>query len=145
SVETFLCRYVIPPLNILDWGGDTGLNTPFGSQSKLFHIYDISKKPAIEGALRVDKDTIQITHYDLIVLSHVLEHLPYPAKTIMEIRSVMKKDTVHEHINFFTRESLNSLLECCGLEAIDVQSIEAAAGDVKNWHVFAIACKLHQS
>lgn len=169
SVETFLSRYVIPPLNILDWGGDTGLNTPFGSQSKLFHIYDISNKPAIEGALRVDKDTIQITHYDLIVLSHVLEHLPYPARTIMEIRSVMKKDTVlyievphedllrlnpesknvltkkkhwHEHINFFTRESLNLLLECCGLEAIDVRSIEAAAGDVKNWHVFAIACKL---
>lgn len=171
SVETFLSRYVIPPLSILDWGGDTGLNTPFGSQSKVFHIYDISNKPTTEGAVRVDKDTIRVTHYDLIVLSHVLEHLPYPAKAIMEITPVMKKDTVlyievphedllrlnpasdnvytkkrhwHEHINFFTRESLRLLLERCGLAAIDVQSIEAG-GDVKKWHVFAIACKLRQS
>ena len=173
KVETFLSAYVAPPLKILDWGGDTGLNTPFKSQSKVFHIYDISNRPAQPGALRVEKNTVNNTNYDLIVLSHVLEHVPYPAKTMSDISSVMSKNTVlyievpqedlvrlnpgstnmhtkkkhwHEHINFFnffTHESLNALLECCGLQKIGMQShpIEIA-GDVKQWYVFSIACKL---
>jgi hypothetical protein len=174
KVEAFLSAYVTPPLKILDWGGDTGLNTPFKSRSKLFHVYEISDKPTIQGASRVEKKTIQNTVYDLIVLAHVLEHVPYPAKTITEICSVMGKDTIlyievphedlvrlnsgsqnllakkkhwHEHINFFTGQSLKLLLERCGLRALGMQSLETTdetAGDVKQWHVFAIACKLQK-
>ena len=172
KVEAFLSAHVTPPVRILDWGGDTGLNTPFKSQNKVCHIYDISSKPAIQGALRVERNTVGNTNYDLIVLSHVLEHVPYPAKTISEITSVMSKDTVlyievphedlirlapdmlnlhakkkhwHEHINFFTEQSLTSLLEYCGLRATGMQSIQTEGdADVKIWHIFAIACKLRQ-
>lgn len=170
QVETFLSAYVTPPLRILDWGGDTGLNTPFKSHSKVIHIYDISNKPVIQGALRVESSTLENTIYDLIVLSHVLEHVPYPAKTIDDICAVMGEETVlyievphedlvrlnpgsknlhtmkkhwHEHINFFARDSLVALLEHCGLRAIGMQSAPIEfAGDVKQWHAFSIACKL---
>ena len=172
AVENFLSGYVQPPLKILDWGGDTGLNTPFRSASELLHIYDISAKSALPGASRVGKATVERTPYDLIVLSHVLEHIPYPARTIAEIRSLMTRDAVlyievphedivrlnrgsadlltrkrhwHEHINFFTRESLGALLERSGLRTLDMQTLETSygmAGDVKQWHVFSIACKL---
>jgi hypothetical protein len=175
QVEAFLSAYVEPPLRILDWGGDTGVNTPFKSRSDVLHIYDISNKSTVQGASRVKKQTIANTIYDLIVLSHVLEHVPYPATTINEICSVMGNDTVlyievphedlvrlnpgshdmqtrkkhwHEHINFFTRESLHSLLERCGLQAMGMQSLHTTddtAGDVKQWHVFAIACKLRHA
>ncbi len=175
QVEKFLSEHVTTPLAILDWGGDTGLNTPFRSRSSLFHIYEISDIPAIDGAFRVEKSTIERTKYDLIVLAHVLEHVPDPAKIMEEIRSIMTGDTVlyielpyedlirlnpgsrtlhtkkkhwHEHINFFTRESLTALLERCGMRAIGMQSLQTTdemTGDIKQWQVLAIACKLDQS
>lgn len=171
KIETFLSAFVTPPLRILDWGGDTGFNTPFRSQNALLHIYDISNQPVVEGAVRVDTDTVKHTNYDLIVLMHVIEHVPYPARTISAITAVMKEDTVlyvevphedvmrlnqgskevhkkkkywHEHINFYTCDSLMALLGGCGLRAIGAQSIEAEGGG-KNWHVFSIACKLQGS
>lgn len=168
-IEAFLSRFVSAPHSVLDWGGDTGLNTPFGARSRLFHIFEISNKPAIPGAVRVDKATIHATDYDLIVLSHVLEHLPWPEGTVAEIASVMKSDTVlyvevpheelvrldpesrglharkrhwHEHINFFTQASLAALLGRCGLEVVDMLSLAAGGGDVKAWQVISVACRL---
>lgn len=171
-IEAFLSRFMSAPHSVLDWGGDTGLNTPFGARSRNFHVFDISDKPAIPGAVRVDKATIHATDYDLIVLSHVLEHLPSPARAVAEIRTVMKPHTVlyvevpheelvsrnpdskslhakkrhwHEHVNFFTRDSLHALLEGCGLKVIDMLSIAAGDGDVKSWQVFSIACRVRQA
>lgn len=168
EVENFLSPYLPPRPKILDWGGDTGINTPFKSRSEVFHIFDISNKPMIEGAVRVDASTIETINYDLIVLSHVLEHLPWPGKTLARIGSIMCDDTVlyietpyedlirlgssaidlhtrkkywHEHINFFTPKSLGSLLKCCGMRVIEMRFIEADGGG-KHWHLFAIACKL---
>ena len=170
-VEAFLSKFVKPPLRILDWGGDTGFNTPFKSQSELLHIYDISNQAVVGGALRVSREIIDRTRYDLIVLSHVIEHLPYPAKTVTEIASTMKRDTVlyievphedliradehrgdvhkkkkywHEHINFFTERAIVALLARCGLQALDVHALETEGGG-KTWHVLGIACKLRQS
>ena len=170
-IEAFLSDYVTPPLRILDWGGDTGINTPFRSRRKLLHIYDISDQPVLEGAQRVDKETVQRTTYDLVVLSHVIEHVPYPALILSEIASIMSDDTVlyievphedlirpndgsrdlhakkkhwHEHINFFTRDSLVALLYSCGLRRIGMQSLQAE-GDLKTWHVLSIACKLRET
>jgi len=168
KVEAFLSAYVNSRPRLLDWGGDTGFNTPFKSQCSVFHVYDISNQPVVDGASRVDKRTVEGTDYDLIVLSHVLEHLPYPDDAISEIASVMKPETVlyieiphedlmrlnhgatdthtkkkywHEHINFFTQDSLLALLERCGLRALGMQSIEAEGGG-KHWHILSIACSL---
>ncbi len=49
EIEQFLSPYLRFPVSILDWGGDTGKNTPFKKKNKLFHIYDISNKPVIDG------------------------------------------------------------------------------------------------
>lgn len=168
KVEVFLSAYVTAQPRLLDWGGDTGFNTPFKSQCGVFHVYDISNQPVVDGASRVDKSTVERTGYDLIVLSHVLEHLPYPGDAVSEIASIMNPETVlyievpyedlmrlnqgardthtkkkywHEHINFFTYDSLLALLENCGLRALGMQSIEAEGGG-KNWHIFSIACSL---
>lgn len=168
EVENFLAHHVPARPKILDWGGDTGINTPFKYQAEAFHIFEISEKPTIAGAVRIGTSTIKNTDYDLIVLSHVLEHLPWPAKTLAEIGSIMRDSTVlyvetpyedlvrlgsgaidlhvkkrywHEHINFFTPESLESLLKYCGMQVIEMRVIEVEGGG-KHWHIFAIACKL---
>ncbi len=168
EVERFLAPHMPPKPRILDWGGDTGINTPFKSGCELFHIFEISDKPTVNGAVHVGAGVIKNTDYDLIVLSHVLEHVPWPARTLTEIGAVMRDETVlyietpyedlmrlgsdavdlherkrhwHEHVNFFTPESLTILLDGCGMQMIEMRIIEADGGG-KHWHVFVIACKL---
>ncbi len=167
EVERFLVSHVPPRPKILDWGGDTGCNTPFKASAEIFHIFEISEKATIAGAVRVGGATINSMHYDLIVLSHVLEHLPWPAQTLAQIASIMDDETLlyietpyedlvrlnasitdlymrkkywHEHINFFTPESLKALLNCCGMQVEEMRVIEADGGG-KHWHVFAIIAR----
>jgi len=52
---------------VLDWGGDTGVNTPFRSRAMQHDVYDISNRPMVEGARSVDLDTVKASVYDLIV------------------------------------------------------------------------------
>lgn len=171
NIEQFLLHYMLPPSTVLDWGGDTGLNTPFKSQCKLLHIYDISSKPLIGNAIRLDRNAIDHIEYDLIVFSHVLEHVPFPLDLLSEIRSVMKKNTMlyleiphedivrlnpdsrelyklkkhwHEHINFFTQESINCLLDLCNLCTIGIETIKVSAGG-KDGYVFIIVAKARDS
>jgi len=115
---------------VLDWGGDTGVNTPFLHTAQFVHIYDISNLPTVGTAEAVDILRIENTKYDLIVCSQVLEHVPYPLDIINNIVSIMDEETLfyievpyeklmrqqpgskeiylekhhwHEHINFFLR------------------------------------------
>jgi hypothetical protein len=121
----------------------------------------------VDGAVRVDKATVDSTNYDLVVFSNVLEHVPFPADTLLEITSAMSVNTVlylevpnedlirlnpespnlleskkhwHEHINFFTRESLRFLLGRCALEVIEVDTLDVFSGG-KAGNVFLIACR----
>lgn len=168
EIEEFLTPHLRFPISLLDWGGDTGRNTPFKNRNERFHIYDISSKPVIDGAQRVGKSTAFCTPYDLIVCSNVLEHVPYPAETLLDIRKSMGRETVlyievphedivrtassevelctkkkhwHEHINFFTETSLQRLLSRCGLSAVDQKRLEATVAD-KSVGLFLIACRL---
>jgi|APCry1669191674_1035369.scaffolds.fasta_scaffold03654_4 hypothetical protein len=174
QVEKFLMPHLSLPVKILDWGGDTGKNSPFKSDNKCWHIYDISNQPVIPGAILVDKKTVMTTpFYDLIICSNVMEHVPYPAQLLQEIQKVMKKNTVlyievpheailripsqdkyseqykkhwHEHINFFTENSLIKLIEKSGMKALSICSLEVTVGSEKNnTAVFQIACKLSAS
>ena len=164
EIETFLLPYLNPPLSILDWGGDTGKNTPFSGSRSLWHIYDISSKPVLNGALKVTKSAVESTIYDLIVCSNVIEHVPHPDELLMEIRNCMREETVlyvevpyenimrrrggvsekrhwHEHINFYSRSSLQSLLQRCGFKIVDLKELEATGGGNSDW-LFMIAAKL---
>lgn len=151
TIEEFLSPRVPVAPALLDWGGDNGVNTPLKETARTVHIYDISNKPAIAGVQAVDLATIRCTKYDLIVCSQVLEHVPYPKDILGEIVSVMNRDTLlylevpyeelmrthagsrdiysakhhwHEHINFFSEESLLALLEQAGLQVVEMQFIE---------------------
>ena len=150
EIEQFIAPFVPSNPTVLDWGGDTGLNTPMMGQARLVHIYDISNKPVVSGALTVDLTAVHDTAYDLIICSQVLEHVPYPKEILAEIVSIMgcgtrfylevpqeelmrthrpkenlsvTKHHWHEHINFFTEQSLLELARQSGLRLLDMKSI----------------------
>lgn len=168
DIEAFLTPHLTFPIKILDWGGDTGKNTPFKTRNVLFHIYDISNKQAIvDGAQKINKETATFHCYDLVVCSNVIEHVPFPADILSSIKELMHPHTIlyielpfedvvrlydsrsglrnkkhwHEHINFFSEKSIMALLRKVGLSAIDFNLLEANAGANSSWQ-YQIACKI---
>lgn len=130
KIETFLGQYATLPVKMLDWGGDTGINSPFEGNREL-HIYDIGNKPVIDGALKITEPR---GYYDLIVCASVLEHLPDPAEVVSQISHIehaliyfdvpvenRKRDRWHEHINVFNLYCLAILFKRCGVQVIDYQ------------------------
>ncbi len=168
KIEDFLSPWLVNAApRVLDWGGDTGINTPFRSRASALDIFDISDRPVIAGAAKVNYFRALEGHYDLIVSSHVLEHIPFPREQILEIGSVMKKDTVlyievpqedlirhrgddpnfwlkkrhwHEHINFHSEASLRRLVEGCGLSVLSLETLSIVGGGSAT-HVFQLACR----
>jgi hypothetical protein len=139
KVEDFLAPYLSRRPSILDWGGDTGRNAPFADSRVSLDVFDISDRAVVSGARKVSRSQVRERSYDLVLLSNVLEHVPYPARVLDEIsdgltaktalyievpfEEIMKFDGAtalsvkrhwHEHINFFSKQSLVSLLERCG-------------------------------
>ena len=150
EIVSFLEPFVPEDVRLLDWGGDTGKNTPFKDRVSLFHIYEISNVTPVDGAQRVDIETCRRTSYDLVVLSQVLEHVPFPLEVLRDVYSVMSDTSVlyievpheqcmlspqrrqalpqakrhwHEHINFFSESSLKELLSRCNLEVCAIRSL----------------------
>jgi hypothetical protein len=165
DVEAFLRPLVGDAPRVLDWGGDTGKNTPFRGKAAVCDVYDISDKPLVAGARRVTEDMARGSRYDLVVCSNVLEHIPYPADTLEAIGAAMDDDAVlyievpfeeavrtapvqpqlrkkhwHEHINFFSESSLHKLAAGCGLQVVaSAQLFVTTAG--KSSHLFQLACR----
>ena len=169
EIEAFIEPHVQTPPRVLDWGGDTGHNTPFRGRAALHHIYDISAQPVIDGAAAVGVDVVHATEYDLIVFSNVLEHVSSPRATLTEIAAAMRKDTLfyaevphealmqsvdgprerrakkrhwHEHVNFFSEESLEPIFAQAGLRIVERQSkLVSIAG--REVHMFTILARLN--
>ena len=166
-VEDFIRPHISDAPRVLDWGGDTGVNTPFRGVAGAHHIYDISNRPVVEGGRVVRPEDIAANDYDLFVFSNVLEHVPSPRTSLREIASKMKRETVlyvevphedvvrliedpgerlqrkrhwHEHINFFTQDAIDALFRDVGLTTIDRISHPVSAGG-KDSHVFSIIAK----
>lgn len=153
---------------VLDWGGDTGANTPFRAEAARHDVYDISQRSLVAGATDIARHQIRPGGYDLVVLANVLEHVSYPTTTLGLVTGAMDRDTLlyielpyedlirqhhsnderfelkrhwHEHINFFTPESLVHLLRLAGLETVETTtSAVTVAG--RERHVFLIAARL---
>jgi hypothetical protein len=166
KVEGFIAPHLELPINVLDWGGDTGKNTPFKNDLRTFDIYDISDAAPVPGARRVGREALESAAYDLVVSSNVLEHVPYPVDLLLDMKIAMGRNTIlyievphepivrdggseayklkrhwHEHINFFTKKSLLSMLEKSGLLLIDMQELPIGSG-TPQLHVWQVICKL---
>ena len=66
QVEAWLRPHIGTPATVLDWGGDTGNNTPFVGEAGLVHIFDISNKATLPGTLRVSREDVALHSYDLM-------------------------------------------------------------------------------
>jgi SAM-dependent methyltransferase len=167
AIEAMLAPHVGTAPRVLDWGGDTGLNTPFRGKAALHHVHDISNKPVVDGAEIVDRGRALGERYDLVVSSNVLEHVPEPAAHLAEITAAMGPDTIlylevphedvirlvpdradrparkrhwHEHVNFFTEEALGAMLDRAGLSPLARVSHPVSAGG-KASHVFSVIAR----
>jgi hypothetical protein len=160
-VEAFLLKHLPRPARLLDWGGDTGLNTPFAGALEVHHVYDISDKPTVGNAERIDA-VATTDAYDLVVCSNVLEHVSWPAQTIASLASLLSDDSAlyievpyeevmrtggpvvkrhwHEHVNFFTPDSLRELMQRSGLRVVDSIELVVNAGG-KDAHAMGVLAR----
>jgi hypothetical protein len=93
KVENFLSPLLTSSINILDYGGDDGKNTPFKDTENIIHIYDISKKPSVKNLRKVNKSNM-LKKYNLVILSQVIEHVSYPQLIINEIKKLLNKNSI---------------------------------------------------
>ena len=166
-VEAFLDSLLQYPLTVLDWGGDTGLNTPFSGKHIALDIYDISDKELEPGARLVTLEEAWASKYRLIVCAQLLEHVPYPSDVLLAARQAMDARSIlyievpyedlmrskaqdaerhkkhwHEHINFYSEISLTALIENSGLQIVaqNLLATNVGGGDV---HILQVACRLN--
>jgi hypothetical protein len=147
-VENFIFDTTgIEPRSVLDWGGDSGLNTPFGHNLDIHHICDISNVKVINGSKKILISNLHKYNYDLVTSQHVLEHLPWPIESLLQIKKAISNNSFfyievphepimrstlinkhllkkhwHEHINFYSLNSLAALLKKCGLKVLNMKS-----------------------
>jgi hypothetical protein len=163
KIENFLNPLLKSPISILDWGGDTGKNTPFNYNHNTIDIFDISNKKTVSGTKSISRSDLS-SNYNLIVCSNVLEHVPFPHDLLLDIKNHMNQSTIlyievpfedlirehkfnshfhkkhwHEHINFFSEKSLLSLLNIIGFKLLDL-NILTINNNNKVSYLFQIAC-----
>ena len=93
NIENFLSPLLKFPIKVLDYGGDDGHNTPFRNSQNTTHVFDISNKPAIKNVKIVNEKNM-LKKYDLIILSHVIEHVSYPKVIINKIKNILNKNSI---------------------------------------------------
>jgi len=134
-------------IKILDWGGGDGsvsdqyqsiLTNVTGCQIDSW-VFDYAPWKHGESKKRLNsKNIANQAPFDIIILSHVLEHTDDPVKMISDINQVLniggililevpdermnivrslfgKKITLHYHVAWYSRRSLSVLLNRCGL------------------------------
>lgn len=165
--EAFLTPLLPARPRVLDWGGDSGVNTPFRGRAAQHDVYDISGRPVVEGARAVDHAAAIAKPYDLIACCHVIEHVAHPVDILREIVAAMRPETLlyveaphedlmrltadpaarlaakrhwHEHINFFSGESVEALLNRIGLDVVARDTHPIHAGG-KTTYVFSVAAR----
>ena len=146
EVEAWLAPRLPKQPAVLDWGGDTGINSPFLGRTRLLHVHDISGVDTVPGAQRVSAEQVQQQAYDLVVCSEVLEHVPHPLDMVRCLLPALRPQSLlyvevphealvrqhpgslqlaplkrhwHEHVNFFTETAISRLLERGGFQVLD--------------------------
>lgn len=168
EVEAWLAPHLPPAPAVLDWGGDTGINSLFLKQNRLLHIHDISGVELVPGAQRIGSEQLGRERYDLVACSEVLEHVSFPQDLIRQMLPAMSPHTLlyievphevlvrqnpdslglaplkrhwHEHINFYTETALRRLLERLGLQVVDTLHLPVDLGWTRS-EVLGVLAKL---
>ncbi len=155
DVENLLAPYLTERPRVLDWGGGSGVNSPFRYRAEALHVYDISGVTVCEEAIRVSKEECLDHNYDLVVCSQVLEHVSYPIEVLKQLTQSLGPETVlylevpfegifaspndgcplgekkrhwHEHVNFFSPASLRVLAHRNSLEILMSKILPVSLG-----------------
>lgn len=156
KVESYINSHVSERTKILDWGGDTGKNTPFGSSDIPLFIYDISERArekSHHGTQVLSSLVGQERTFDLITSLHVFEHLSNPREVLKKLMLYLTKGGYiylevplekivdfenpkseaakqkyhwHEHINFYSKQSIQALFLSANLKIIDVRCTDVS-------------------
>ena len=165
QVEIFLAPFINDYKKILDWGGDQGINTPLKDLFDEVHIFDISSKSVLPGIKKVSKAEAQKHCYSALICSNVIEHVPFPAEVLQDIRECMDPGSVfyielpfektmqkmpkdrdqkrhwHEHINFFSKQAITNLLPTVGFSVIKIQDTLVAPEGSDSYKIIQVAAK----
>jgi len=141
------CRDIIDhvPKMILDYGGDRGQYIPKEWDYSERYVYEVSGNAPIDGVKAIDNlENAMQFDWDLIMNCHVLEHVSDPGEIIDNIRSLMNDHTlfylelpcefatgnmsVHEHINGFTKRTLQMIGEKYDLDVLKCGNLDCGGG-----------------
>lgn len=153
-------------LSILDYGGDSGKNTPLRHRAHQHDVFDISNTPVVAGARVVNREQAIGNRYDLVVCSNVLEHVPYPSDLLEDMRRIMAPETLlyvevpfedimrnhgdgaiahkkhwHEHVNFFSPRSLRAMLANVRLQVVAMNTDSSITAGLKSSYMMQVACR----
>ncbi|MDL0081294.1 class I SAM-dependent methyltransferase [Helicobacter sp. XJK30-2] len=104
-------------------------------------VFDISNKEPVANVSKIyDEKELFAQSFDLIICSHMLEHVSYPMEFMKKFLALMHKDSllyievpfaefgwredsdgaklIHEHINMFKKETFIEMGKVLGLEII---------------------------
>lgn len=153
-IDNFIKEYIGIPETVLDLGGGSGIEAPFIGLSDI-DVFDISNVDVISECNKV---TSIHKYYDLVVLSHILEHIPSPQDMINEAFSYCNNDGYvyieipdeasqygkrprlnsvsrirgfwHEHIQYFDTTSITALVNTCNGQVVSLQQKMLLSGDI---------------
>jgi hypothetical protein len=136
QVDALILGTGVQVRNVLDVGGSSGHNTPLRFASRT--IYDLASRP---GQRAADFHLETQWLYDVVVLSHVLEHVPNPRAMVRECRAYLNDRGViyaevpdetprkvwHEHMTQFSGVSLMQLFDA---KVLRYRHLDTALGPV---------------
>jgi Methyltransferase domain len=156
AITTWIASKIdLDTLSLLDYGGADGKYLPHSSGPKF--VFEISSIPPAAGVERIS-DEAALQSYGYVQLSHVLEHVSDPLRMVRHVATFVQPGgylllevpqdidtptlrqlqtgitegsiTVHEHINFYSSQALQSLIQAAGLQvaALDAIHVDTPLG-----------------
>jgi hypothetical protein len=151
---------------MLDYGGADGKFLPRLPGNKF--VYEISDTRPVNGITRISNEA-DLGAYSYIQLAHILEHVSNPLELVHKVSHWLlpsgyiyievPQDSsdhkinrlvdgtyrgslpIHEHINLYTKKSVEKLLESSGLEVIKVEAVFLDLGWTKTTNIRALGRK----
>jgi len=156
-----------PLSRVLDYGGDAGQFIPRSLEESRRFVYEVSGVAPLEGVIAI-ADPASAAPYDFIMCCHLLEHVAEPFALTRELarlaapegliyfevpwephffRRVLRRigrkgwtpPPLHEHITFFTRQALRTLITRAGMSvlACSIHRIDLDGTDLRVISMFA--------